>query len=378
MDKILALIWGLAFLAILALCWLFFASVHWLCVKSSSPGFFSDDTSVDANAVRVLWQQELRRSLGAPGVSEQQQLLALGDADGQVAFWHLDQAPAASNSFSQFKLSSDSIVAAPIPLDAELWAVGDEGGTMHAFDASGQVAWKFAATGPIKGAATVWQELVIFGSYDQTLYALDRRTGQERWRCQTEGYIHGQAVLAPEQGWLFFGNCDGQLQKLSAADGQVLASLEFDSPIPETPTLSQGLCLVLTHGGELIAVDQETMREKWRASTDDHYVSSPVMIGETIFLTTSAGLLHAYQHANDNWQRDLTTGVPVVPVTCGGSWPAYTVSTNGRIVQLLDNWPPKVNFLLDLQRDCNQKLALAGQKAILVTEDGAVIALEMP
>ena len=60
--------------------------------------------------------------------------------------------------------------------------VGDLAGTVHAVSAAdGKRLWTFTTDGEVKSSAIVVDDLVLIGSYDTYLYAIDRRTGKVRW-----------------------------------------------------------------------------------------------------------------------------------------------------------------------------------------------------
>lgn len=361
MDKKLVMIWGGAVVVAAGLAWWLLASPRDDATASASP------------AVRVLLQQEGGVGLGTPWLSEAGGLVVVGDAQGRVAFWKLVDGSGQPER-SDVALGSAPIAAAPRSAGDDLWLVGDESGVMHCFTRSGQLRWQFKTGDQIQGSAAVYGDLVIFGSYDQVLYAVGLGDGQQRWRRETGGYINGRPVLDAENGWLIIGNCEGKLVKLSAADGRELASLDLGSPIPETPVLDRGLCLVLTHDGELVAVDTASFAVTWRVQSEDNYVSSPAIVGSTVVMTTSAGLVHAYWPESGRWQRDVTGGVAVTPVAGGRGPVAYGVTADGQLLRMAVDDGVAVAILHHFQRDCDQGVVVGARHVVFVTLDGTLIA----
>jgi outer membrane protein assembly factor BamB len=94
-------------------------------------------------------------------------------------------------------------------------------GRLHAVDArSGKTLWG-VATGADRAlpwghesgdlylsSPTASGDLVLFGSGDGRLYALDRRSGKERWRVETGGRIRSTPSIA--NGRVFVGSGDGR------------------------------------------------------------------------------------------------------------------------------------------------------------------------
>ncbi len=50
---------------------------------------------------------------------------------------------------------------------------------------TGKEKWRFRTDGDIWTSCHVWDSKVIFGSWDCNIYALDARTGKEKWRFET-------------------------------------------------------------------------------------------------------------------------------------------------------------------------------------------------
>ena len=60
---------------------------------------------------------------------------------------------------------------------------GDLGGTVHAVNVKdGSRRWTFKTGGEVKSSPTLSGDLVLIGSYDTHLYALDATTGAVRWK----------------------------------------------------------------------------------------------------------------------------------------------------------------------------------------------------
>jgi eukaryotic-like serine/threonine-protein kinase len=51
--------------------------------------------------------------------------------------------------------------------------------------------------------------MVYFGSDDKHLYALDIKTGQQKWKFETEDQVFSSPVISG--GMVYFGSNDGHL-----------------------------------------------------------------------------------------------------------------------------------------------------------------------
>ena len=50
-----------------------------------------------------------------------------------------------------------------------------------------ELVWKFKTEGKVFSSPAVSSGVVYFGSLDNRLYAVDTKTGQEKWRFRTKG-----------------------------------------------------------------------------------------------------------------------------------------------------------------------------------------------
>src|SRR3984893_15414660 len=65
---------------------------------------------------------------------------------------------------------------------------GDLGGKVHAVNIrDGSPLWTFTTGSEVKSSPVLANDLLLVGSYDTHLYALDSRTGKLRWKLQTTG-----------------------------------------------------------------------------------------------------------------------------------------------------------------------------------------------
>jgi outer membrane protein assembly factor BamB len=80
------------------------------------------------------------------------------------------------------------------------------------------VKWVFATHGPVRGSATFTRDLVLFGSGDGNLYAVDVATGKERWRTRLDGAVHSTPAVDGEK--VFAVSRRGGLLAIDLASGK--------------------------------------------------------------------------------------------------------------------------------------------------------------
>lgn len=114
--------------------------------------------------------------------------------------------------------------------------------------------WTFEAARrqqPFYSSAAVTDSLVILGSRDKRLYALDRATGRERWSHLADGAIDASPLVA--SGRVFFScqEFEGRLIVLDLRNGKKLQTVELDSPVTGSPAAAADSILVGTETGTL-------------------------------------------------------------------------------------------------------------------------------
>ena len=82
----------------------------------------------------------------------------------------------------------------------------------------GRERWHFQAKAIIRSGAVVWQDLVLVGSDDHQLYALDRHTGALVWTYITAGPIVATPTVSADR--LYFGSTDRCLHAVALARNQ--------------------------------------------------------------------------------------------------------------------------------------------------------------
>jgi outer membrane protein assembly factor BamB len=107
------------------------------------------------------------------------------------------------------------------------------------------VAWTFRPlkrAQPFFASAAVTDKLVVTGSRDKRIYALNHSTGKPVWDFATDGKVDSSPVIAG--GRVYVGSQDGNLYVLDLSNGKEIQRLKLDGPISASPAVGGG-CLVI-------------------------------------------------------------------------------------------------------------------------------------
>jgi outer membrane protein assembly factor BamB len=109
----------------------------------------------------------------------------------------------------------------------------------------GEVLWRFEAPRtrqPFYASAAVTDKLVIVGSRDKRVYALDRKSGKETWSFAAKKKVDSSPVVAGQR--VYVGSSDGNLYVLDLASGSEVKQFALGKEIAASPAIG-GNCLVI-------------------------------------------------------------------------------------------------------------------------------------
>ncbi|NIN70818.1 MAG: PQQ-binding-like beta-propeller repeat protein [Gemmatimonadetes bacterium] len=202
-------------------------------------------------------------------------------------------------------------------IDGDLVLVGSGDGRLYAIDrASGEERWHFEAGAAVNSSVAVHAGLVYFGDRSNVFYALDRRTGRERWRVETgadhpwdwghEGWDYFTSSPAIAGDLMVVGSGDGSVYGFDAASGTERWRVSTGGRVRSSPAIANGVAYVGSADGILYAIDLETGELRWSFETEGASFnsaefgfdrktiqSSPAVAGGRVFFGSRDGKFYA-------------------------------------------------------------------------------------
>lgn len=173
----------------------------------------------------------------------------------------------------------------------------------------GGLLWRVQTGGPVRSSPTVFDRSVYIGSGDGFLYAIDRRSGEVRWRYDAKTGLASSPAVTPD---LVLIATRRALIAIDRARGTERWRREFgpDQPLAwgrasgdyfiSSPVI-RGATVVIGGGdGVLYALELASGRIRWRATTGGRIRSSPAIANDLVYAASFDGKVYAV---------DLTTGV---------------------------------------------------------------------
>jgi outer membrane protein assembly factor BamB len=237
-----------------------------------------------------------------------------------------------------------AVEATPMIRDSVLY-IGRIDGFMTALSlAGGDTLWNFETMGQISASPNTGvyegRQAVVFGSYDNYLYCVDRKTGDELSRFESGYYINGAVALL--QNCFISGGCDAWLRIVNGTTGKLSDSLKLDTYIPASPAIDGNSAYIADHSGnvyEIVLQDGKiaSSRKTVKATGENEsFVSVPALSATTLYLLSGDRHLYALDRkTGDVRWKYLQKGASgeSSPVVCRDK--VISCSKNG-IVTLLD------------------------------------------
>ena len=206
------------------------------------------------------------------------------------------------------------IVTSPAIADGIAY-VGAVDGWIHAVDLARNVELWSADVDVAWSSPSLVGDLVVVGTEDRDLAAIDRRTGMVAWRMPLDAFVAGSPAVAGDRLYVATSSASsragsstgiGTVVAIDAATHRVAWQEDLPGPATRSIAVAGSVLVVPTDVGIAVAFDAATGRELWRFGTPP-FTDTPVIAGGKVLLAglDPEGLRGAL------WAVDLRSGEEV-------------------------------------------------------------------
>jgi outer membrane protein assembly factor BamB len=148
--------------------------------------------------------------------------------------------------------------------------------------------WEFKTKNAIEGTPIIVEGVVYVGSADKHLYAIDLKTGQEKWKTKLAIITASPGVSGDR---VYIGDADGKFYCLNRSTGAIVWSFETDGQITAAPNFAGDLILIPSQDSTLYCLDK-TGKKVW-----DFKIEGPIYGGVAVadgktFLAGCDSMMH--------------------------------------------------------------------------------------
>jgi len=201
--------------------------------------------SIDLATGARRWRAEaIARCDGSPSVT--QDTVIYGSCAAALHVFSMADGALLKN----IEIGEDSQVAGGVALDGNAAFSGSHSGKVFNVDTkTGSVVWiNEDSQDEVLTTPAVNRDWVVFGSFDDYVYGLDRATGMMKWKFNTDGYATSPVIA---QDKVIVGS-DGTLYLLRLESGELLWSYEVSDEIT-SPAIINGMIVAGSEDGVVTA-----------------------------------------------------------------------------------------------------------------------------
>lgn len=204
------------------------------------------------------------------------------------------------------------------------------GKALSAFEArTGRRIWKNEGWSQREGTTSTLTQGngILIGSVQwSALYGNDSKTGKMLWSVSNHG-LRNRGASAAMHGSLLYLISEKSFFILEAATGRIIVRkpLPYNLDATSTPLLTDKEIIFGTANKGLVALDNETLEEKWNCPIDDALIytapysrptsgtieTSPALAGKTVYVGASDGGIYGIDKRTGKIVWKYTTGAPI-------------------------------------------------------------------
>lgn len=157
----------------------------------------------------------------------------------------------AKNGQEIWRFTASGNIRTPAIMDGRAF-FSDDGGNLYAVDLKhGQIIWKAAKQNRVATPLAAYNKLIYYGGRENSLYAVDTLTGQEKWVYRTTKPCLGPVVA---NGVIYVSSLDNALLAIDAGIGQEKWKYKIQRPLYSHPVIANGVIYFLDEEGVMYAL----------------------------------------------------------------------------------------------------------------------------
>lgn len=222
---------------------------------------------------------------------------------------------------------------------------GSYDGNVYCLDTkTGKEIWRFAEAEWVGSSPAIAADLgLLFIGLEHnvigkkgSVVALDLQTGKKVWDYTVKEWLHGSPAYCKEKGLVAIGTNDSIFYLFRAKDGKKLWEFHTGGPIKYAPVfdLKRNSIVFGCHDGKIYIIDLQTGKEKWNIQTDDVIYSTPLIIGDRCFVTSTDKKIYILDLVKKKLLKEIRVAGRILSTPVLINRRVYFGATDGRVYEL--------------------------------------------
>lgn len=219
---------------------------------------------------------------------------------------------------------------------------------------------------------TAGREVLIHGSTDGTLRAVDLSSGTGLWTMSYPSNLLSSPVVTAS-GVIYAASVDGTLIAIDAESGGKLWETDVDGAPTGGVSANEAAVYTASAEGEVISLDAGTGSERWRVNINAAARSPVVVTAQSVIVPAATGAVWALdpQSGTERWRVDLSSSSAGLAAHAGV---VYVAGENGAVAAL-DESSGTVRWQTLVGEPVAGGIVVAADVLILSTRSGRIVGL---
>ncbi|MEI8036921.1 MAG: PQQ-binding-like beta-propeller repeat protein [Verrucomicrobiota bacterium] len=199
------------------------------------------------------------------------------------------------------------------------------------------VEWAFAAKGAVASEVAVSNGLMVFGTGEGAVVAVDLATRKERWRVETQDAVEATPAIASNR--VFVGSNDGTFRALDMVAGKELWRLKGQDKFPTggvvvaSPDGAEEWILVNGYDGVAHCLRAKDGSEVWKYASDNYINGSPAVLdGGLVAFGGCDARVHVIRLADGSAVNQVASDAQIIRSLAGWGDTVYGVNYANQLV----------------------------------------------
>lgn len=227
---------------------------------------------------------------------------------------------------------------------------------------TGEEKWKFGTRGSLAiSSPCLYKNSIIIGSYDHNVYRIDLSTGYMIWKFRTNKEIMSSGTI--EDGVYYFTGIDQFLYAINCEDGSLVWKYKASKPNISSPTVHDNKVFFASSDRNLYCIDRLNGTLVWKLETEEEVLNDRpfTIIDDILYFGSMGSVLRAVDIRTGKEVWKLETGEYgivcgsialddlLIQPTLGGNIIAITPK-EGKVVWKISNNYPYASLATDGER----------------------------